>query len=99
MRDKTISDGLGDLGLKSSFAFTPEETREMQESYRFSHDLSDELLDAGSYMDDTSSMFGFESDYLLSEVDDGNMATFEKMCKYRRGAELLVSLFPKMTNV
>jgi len=96
MRDKTISDGLGDLGLKSSFAFTPEETREMQESYRFSHDLSDELLDAGSYMDDTSSMFGFESDYLLSEVDDGNMATYEKMCKYRRELDLQMMMMKKM---
>merc|ERR1719233_1610159 len=96
MRDKTISDGLGDLGLKSSFAFTPEETREMQESYRFSHDLSDEVLDGGSYMDDTSSMFGFESDYLLSEVDDGNMATYEKMCKYRRELDLQMMMMKKM---
>jgi len=96
MRDKSISDGLGDLGLKSSFAFSPEETREMQENYRFSHDLSDELLDAGSYMDDTSSMFGFESDYLLSEVDDGNMATYEKMCKYRRELDLQMMMMKKM---
>jgi hypothetical protein len=98
MRDKTISDGLGDMGLKSSFAFTPEETREMQENYRFSHDLSgvDELLDAGSYMDDTSSMFGFESDYLLSEVDDGSMATYEKMVKYRRELDLQMMMMKKM---
>merc|ERR1719228_1238779 len=70
----------------------------MQESYRFSHDLSgvDELLDAGSYMDDTSSMFGFESDYLLSEVDDGSMATFEKMCKYRRELDLQMMMMKKM---
>merc|ERR1719228_1200196 len=70
----------------------------MQESYRFSHDLSgvDELLDAGSYMDDTSSMFGFESDYLLSEVDDGSMATYQKMCKYRRELDLQMMMMKKM---
>jgi len=96
MREKTIPDGLGGMGLKSSFAFTPEETRELQESYRFSSDLPDEVLDAGSYMDDTSSMFGFESDYLLSEVDDGNMATYEKMCKYRRELDLQMMMMKKM---
>jgi len=95
MREKAISDGLGDMGLKSSFAFTPEETREMQESYRFGNDLPD-VLDGGSYMDDTSSMFGFESDYLLSEVDDGNMATYEKMVKYRRELDLQMMMMKKM---
>merc|ERR1719228_2641038 len=70
----------------------------MQESYRFSHDLSgvDELLDAGSYMDDTSSMFGFESDYLLSEVDDGSIATYEKMCEYRRELDFQMMMMEKM---
>jgi len=95
MREKTIPDGLGDMSLKSSFAFTPEETREMQESYRFSNDLPD-VLDGGSYMDDTSSMFGFESDYLLSEVDDGNIATYEKMCKYRRELDVQMMMMKKM---
>jgi len=95
MRDKTMSDGLGDMSVKS-FAFTPEETREMRESYRFSNELPDELLDGVSYMDDTSSMFGFESDYLLSEVDDGNMATFEKMCKYRRELDIQMMMMNKM---
>jgi len=95
MREKTISDGLGDMSLKS-FAFTPEETREMQESYAFSSELPDEMLDGVSFMDDTSSMFGFESDYLLSEVDDGNMATFEKMCKYRRELDLQMMMMKKM---
>jgi len=58
----------------------------MQESYRYSPDLSgvDELLDASSYMDDTSSTFGFESNYLLSEVDDGDIGTYEKLSNYCR---------------
>jgi len=29
MREKTLSDGLGDMALESSFLFTPEEAREM----------------------------------------------------------------------
>jgi len=96
MGDQTLSDGLGDMSLKS-FALTPEETREMQESYRFSSELPDDLLDGvSSYMDDNSSMFGFESDYLLSEVDGGSMATFEKMCNYRRELDLQMMMMKKM---
>jgi len=95
MRDETISNGPGDLNFKP-FAFTPEETRKMQESYRFSNELPDEALDGGSYMDDTSSMFGFESDYLITELDDGNMATYEKMCKYRRELDLQRMMMKKL---
>merc|ERR1719397_871835 len=51
---------------------------------------------AASYMDDTSSMFGFESDYWLSEVDDGNMATYEKMCKYGRELDLRMMMIKKL---
>jgi len=97
-RDQTISDGLGDMRLKS-FAFTPQETRVMQESYRFSSELPDEGLDGGNYMDDTSSMFGFESDYLLSEGDDGSIATYEKMCRYRRELDFQMMMRKKMVEM
>jgi len=45
---------------------------------------------------DTSSMFGFESDFLLSEVDDGNMATHEKMVQYRSELDLQMMMIKKM---
>jgi len=83
--------------------FTPSENREMhmRDNYLFkSGDGTDDVLDltnGWNCMDDTSSI-GFENDYFPNSVDDGNMATYKKMRKYRQELELQMMMLTKMAK-
>jgi len=62
---------------------------------------ADDSLDGSlrwSSMNDASSLLRFENDYLLSDIDDGSMTTYQNMRKYRRKLELQMMMLAKMTR-
>jgi len=65
-----------------------------------SNDLPDGLLKGNlswSSMDDTPSL-AFENDYLLSDIDDGSMETWQNMRKFRRNLQRQMMMLAKLTN-